>query len=136
PDAARRAQSGRRAPGPAEVTKGRGLRGGRALVLGFEGTALTAEDRRIIARVEPAGFTLVPRNIVDERQLDELVGALRNLCPTAILALDGEGGRVDRLRSIVGPAPAASQLATQPASLARRAGRWMGAALRRFDFDL
>ena len=110
--------------------------GGRALVLGFEGTALTAEERRIIRRVEPAGFTLVPRNIVDEAQLDTLVAELRSLQPRAILTLDGEGGRVDRLKSIVGPAPAADALARVPASYSRRAGKWMGEALRRFDFDL
>ena len=110
--------------------------GGRALVLGFEGTALTAEERRVIRRVEPAGFTLVPRNIVDEAQLDALIADLRSLQPRAILALDGEGGRVDRLKGIVGPAPAADALARVPPSYSRRAGKWMGEALRRFDFDL
>ena len=110
--------------------------GGRALVLGFEGTALTAEERRIVRRVQPAGFTLVPRNIADEAQLDALIAELRSLQPGAILALDGEGGRVDRLKGIVGPAPAAELLARVPPSFSRRAGRWMGEALRRFDFDL
>lgn len=110
--------------------------GGRVLVLGFEGTSLTAEERRTIARVKPAGFTLVPRNIVDDVQLDALIADLRALAPDAILALDGEGGRVDRLRNLVGPAPAAEQLAKAPARFARRAGRWVGESLRRFGFDL
>jgi beta-N-acetylhexosaminidase len=110
--------------------------GGGVLVLGFEGTALTAEERRILARVQPAGITLVPRNVVDGAQLAELVRDLRSLAPRAILAIDGEGGRVDRLRRVVAPAPAAADLARHPPALTRRSGRWIGAALRLFDFDL
>lgn len=110
--------------------------GGGVLVLGFEGTALTAEERRILSRVQPAGITLVPRNILDGAQLVELVRDLRALAPRAILAVDGEGGRVDRLRRVVAPAPAAADLARHRPAMARRSGRWIGAALRLFDFDL
>lgn len=110
--------------------------GGGVLFLGFEGTSLAPAERRIVARVRPAGFTLVPRNIVDAGQLDALVAELRALAPDAILALDGEGGRVDRLRALVGPAPAAELLAGKAAALARRSGRWVGESLRRFGFDL
>jgi beta-N-acetylhexosaminidase len=110
--------------------------GGRVLVLGFEGTRLAREEKRILRRVRPAGLTLVPRNIEDAEQLAALIAEIRAICPETILALDGEGGRVDRLRAIVGPAPAAEQLARRPPALARRAGRLVGDALRRFDFDL
>jgi beta-N-acetylhexosaminidase len=112
------------------------VRGGRVLFLGFEGPRLTREERAILRRVRPAGLTLVPRNIEDGEQLTALVAELRRLCPGAILALDAEGGRVDRLRGIVAPAPAAGWLAGQPPRTAEHAGRWIGASLRRFDFDL
>jgi beta-N-acetylhexosaminidase len=115
---------------------GRLAAGGRVLFLGFEGTALTAAERRMVERVRPAGFTLVPRNVADERQLEALVAELRRAAPGALLALDGEGGRVDRLRGLVGPAPAGERLARRPPALARRAGRWVGETLRRFGFDL
>ena len=112
------------------------MRGGRVLFLGFEGPRLSGDERAILQRVRPAGLTLVPRNIEDGEQLRELVADLRRLCPDAILALDAEGGRVDRLRGVVAPAPAASWLAGRPPRVAQAAGRWVGASLRCFDFDL
>lgn len=112
------------------------MKGGAVLFLGFEGTKLAAEERRILRRVRPGGITLVPRNIENAEQLAALMAELRRLCPQAILALDAEGGRVDRLRRIVAPAPAAEELARRAPTAARVAGRWVGAALRAFGFDL
>jgi beta-N-acetylhexosaminidase len=112
------------------------VRGGRVLFLGFEATRLTAEERRILKRVRPAGLTLVPRNIDSGEQLVELMDDLRQLCPDAVFALDAEGGRVDRLRHVVAPAPAAASLATRPPRASGSAGRWIGGALRRCGFDL
>ncbi len=109
---------------------------GRFLILGFEGTSLTPELARFLAGIQPGGVILLPRNIEAEPQLRELVAALRRLLPGVTLYLDAEGGRVDRLRSVAAPAPSAEQLARVPAELARRAGRWVGAALRSFDFDV
>lgn len=112
------------------------MKGGRVLFLGFEGTRLTREERAVLLRVLPAGITLVPRNIESTGQLVELVADLRRLCPDAVLALDAEGGRVDRLRGIVAPAPAGSWLAGRAPRAAASAGRWIGASLRSFGFDL
>ncbi|HLF55814.1 MAG TPA: glycoside hydrolase family 3 N-terminal domain-containing protein, partial [Thermoanaerobaculia bacterium] len=112
------------------------MKGGALLFVGFEGQRLGAGERRILRRLQPGGVVLLPRNIGEEPELHALVAELRALCPETILALDAEGGRVDRLRNIVGPAPAAADLARHPPGLARRAGRWIGAALRAFAFDL
>jgi beta-N-acetylhexosaminidase len=112
------------------------VKGGSVLFLGIEGTTLTAAETRILRRVHPAGIVLVTRNIADEGQLLQLVADLRAVAPNAIFCLDAEGGRVDRLRSVVAPAPAAATLAHCPPATARRAGRLLGAALRAFDFDL
>ena len=112
------------------------MKGGGVLFLGIESTALASEETRILRRVRPAGIVLVSRNIEDEPQLRALVAQLRAAAPEAIFCLDAEGGRVDRLRNVVGPAPAAAALACCPPATARRAGRLLGAALRQFDFDL
>lgn len=112
------------------------MKGGRVLFVGCEGTELSAAERAVLRRLRPAGLVLVPRNIASDAQLLALVGELRRLCPDAILALDAEGGRVDRLRDLVAPAPAAAWLATQPPRVAAAAGRWVGEALRRYGFDL
>jgi len=112
------------------------VKGGGVLFVGFEGPRLRRDERQALLRLQPAGITLVPRNIEDEAGLVALLAELRALCPEAIFALDAEGGRVDRLRRIAGPAPAAEELAARPPRLAGRAGRWVGASLRHFGFDL
>jgi len=110
--------------------------GGSVLFLGFEGIRLTPAERRLLARVEPAGLVLFARNVGEAEDLQELVRDLRGLLPRAILAVDSEGGRVDRLRAVVAPAPAAAELARRPPEASRRAGRWIGAALAAFGLDL
>ncbi len=112
------------------------MKGAEVLFVGFEGTRPTPEERSILRRLQPAGITLVPRNIEDEPGLRALLAELRLLCPAAIFGLDAEGGRVDRLRNLVGPAPAARDLAAVSPRRSARAGRWVGEALRNFGFDL
>ncbi len=110
--------------------------GGGALFLGVEGVRLTAAERRTLARVAPAGVVLFARNVGTESELAALVADLRTHVPGGVLAVDAEGGRVDRLRSLAGAAPAAAALARARPAQARRAGRWVGAALARLDLDL
>jgi beta-N-acetylhexosaminidase len=112
------------------------VKGGELLVVGVEGARLTPQERRTLKRVAPFGVVLVQRNIAEEETLRALVAEIRAACPEAILPLDAEGGRVDRLRAIVGPAPAAVDLARHPPALARRAARWIGASMRALGFDL
>lgn len=112
------------------------MRGGGVLFLGLEGTALAASEAQLLRKVEPAGIVLVSRNIAEEAQLRQLVADLRAAVPQALFCLDAEGGRVDRLKNVVAPAPAAEALARCPPALARRAGRLLGQTLRTFDFDL
>lgn len=110
--------------------------GGKVLFLGVAGKSITRDEARILSRVRPAGIVLVTRNIESEGQLHELIADLRAAAPGALFCLDAEGGRVDRLRAVVAPAPAAAALAHCPPATARRAGRLLGAALRHFGFDL
>jgi len=112
------------------------VKGGELLVVGVEGVRLTPAERRLLGRLHPFGVLLVQRNVADEETLRALVAEIRAACPEAILPLDAEGGRVDRLRAVAGSAPAAADLARHPPALARRAGRWVGAALRNLGFDL
>lgn len=112
------------------------MKGGSVLFLGIEGRALTREEAATLKRVRPAGIVLVTRNIGEAKELRELVARLRGALPEGLFCLDAEGGRVDRLKGIVGPSPAASELARQRPAAARLAGRRIGAALRDFGFDL
>jgi len=112
------------------------VRGGEVLFLGIEGTALSGDEAHRLRKVQPAGIVLVTRNIADEVQLRQLVADLRAAAPEAIFCLDAEGGRVDRLKNVVAPAPAAAALAHCPPAMAKRAGKLLAQALRTFDFDL
>ena len=112
------------------------MKGGELLFVGVEGTRLARAEATILKRVRPAGIVLVQRNVADEASLRALISELRAAAPGLVLALDAEGGRVDRLRALVGPAPGADRLAAHPPALARRAGYRVGAALAGFGIDL
>ncbi|MEX6502468.1 beta-N-acetylhexosaminidase [Pseudomonas zhanjiangensis] len=69
-----------------------------SLMLDIDGTWLTAEDRHLLRQSEVGGVILFARNIEHPRQVRELCAAVRALRPDMLLAVDQEGGRVQRLR--------------------------------------
>lgn len=106
------------------------------LVVGVPGTSLDDATRELLTRVGPGGVILFPRNIEDEGQLRELIGEIRAALPEVLLYLDAEGGRVDRLRPLVGPAPSGRLLSGHRPAVVQRAGRWIGRALASLGFDV
>jgi len=104
--------------------------------VGIPGPELDAHTAALLAAHQPGGIVLFGRNIKDAEQLNELVTEIRRVVPETVLAIDAEGGRVDRLREVFGPAPAASLLARNPTSLSLQAGTWIAQALRLFDIDV
>ena len=71
-----------------------------AAILGCAGTSLTDEERRLFERLDPLGFILFARNIVDPAQVAALVAELRATVgrADAPVLIDQEGGRVQRLK--------------------------------------
>src|SRR5690606_34922098 len=69
-----------------------------SLMLDIAGTWLTAEDRQLLRQPEVGGLILFARNIESPRQVRELSASIRALRPDLLLAVDQEGGRVQRLR--------------------------------------
>jgi beta-N-acetylhexosaminidase len=112
------------------------MRANELIFAGLPGPDLDKASAALLAEHRPGGVVLLGWNFKTLEQLAALTEEIRRLLPDVVLAIDAEGGRVDRMRDIVGPAPAAALLGKRPASLAYQAGHWIAHALRLFDFDL
>ncbi|HEX8484115.1 glycoside hydrolase family 3 N-terminal domain-containing protein [Sphingomonas sp.] len=68
-------------------------------IFGLSGPVLTPDERAFFAAVEPAGYILFKRNVVDRPQLRALTDSLRDVAGRDDLAIliDQEGGRVARM---------------------------------------
>ena len=77
-------------------------RAGQRMFIGFHGTAVNDDLRKVVQEIRPAGFVLFRRNVEEPRQVLELNRELTSLCPAAFppfLAVDQEGGRVQRVKA-------------------------------------
>jgi len=87
---------------------------GQLLWIGFEGTAYVGPLVDLVKRVRPGGLILFSRNIQAAAQVRRLNDALYQAVPVPpFIALDQEGGRVSRLRPILGPTPSGLALAAR-----------------------
>lgn len=110
--------------------------GAGLVIVGVAGPRLTPEEHRTLRRLRPGGVILFGRNVESAGQVAALTAELRAVLPEALICIDAEGGRVDRLRGVVGPSPAAAALADESAARVRRAGLWVGLSLRALGFDV
>jgi len=110
---------------------------GATLLVGLPGPDLDPETERRLALLAPAGVVLFRRNLVAPEQTLALLDRVRALLgPTAIGAVDQEGGRVSRLMPWIGPTPTACALGRAGPDVAARFGAATGALLRAAGFDL
>ena len=109
-----------------------------SLMLDIGGTWLTAEDRQILRHPEVGGLIIFARNIESPRQVRELMAAIRAVRPDLLLAVDQEGGRVQRLRQGFLRLPAMRAIAdnTNAERLAEQCGWLMATEVLAVGLDL
>ncbi len=100
------------------------------LVVGLPGPTIEPEQHRILEMIQPAGVILFQRNIETPDQVRELAAKLVELDPRPFVAIDLEGGCVNRLRPIWGELPSAAEAAAAGRRAVRALGEAAGAACR------
>ncbi len=110
---------------------------GSLLIVGVEGTALSAVETAWLRLIRPAGVILFRRNIEEAVQVHGLLQAVSGLCKgPAFRCVDLEGGLVDRLRDLVARMPSAAEVAaTGKAKLFREHGRLIGDEIALLGFN-
>ena len=114
------------------------------LMIDLQGTRLEAEERELLRHPLVGGVILFTRNYADPEQLTALVSEIHGArSPALIVAVDHEGGRVQRFRAGFSRLPAARRIGHEfeadpraGLALARRMGWLMAAELRAHGIDL
>lgn len=113
-------------------------RAGQRLIISVAGPSVDDDLRRLVKEVRPAGFVLFGRNIVEPAQVRELNRELASLVDPgdpALIAVDQEGGRVQRIGEPATPWPSMHVVA-RAGSMTADVARAMGRELRALGFDL
>lgn len=81
-----------------------------SLMLDIAGTTLTAEDIELLQAPQVGGMILFSRNIESPQQVRALTNQMRKIRPDILIAVDQEGGRVQRLKQGFSRLPAMGRL--------------------------
>src|SRR3990172_12287035 len=109
---------------------------GQLLCIGFEGLECGRELRSLLKEVRPGGVIFFQRNIATADQFRTLVADIRHVLGASrpFLAIDQEGGQVDRFRELLGPLPSAQEAAQ--AGMAFELGDLAGRELAAFGLNV
>jgi beta-N-acetylhexosaminidase len=114
------------------------------LMIDVQGTALTAADRELLAHPSVGGIILFTRNFESIEQLGQLIAEARAVrSPPLLIAVDQEGGRVQRFRKDFTLLPSMRLVGREydldagtGRNLARQCGWLLAAELRAMSIDL
>ena len=111
---------------------------GQLLIVGFDGTEMSKPLAAMLTRIQPAGVILFARNVTGAEQTFRLLKDCQAQVASPIFTcVDLEGGRVDRFRNVLGPAPSAAEVyATRNRELFRKHGRVIGENCRTLGFNV
>lgn len=105
---------------------------GQVLVVGLEGTQLSAVEAAWLRLLRPSGVILFRRNIESAAQTYSLLQSAAQVVEHPLLrCIDVEGGTVDRLRDLIAPMPSAFAVAaTNNVFLFKKHGSLIGQEVR------
>ncbi|MDF0534269.1 beta-N-acetylhexosaminidase [Shewanella sp. A32] len=112
------------------------------LMLDIAGIALRNDEAEVLQHPAVGGVILFSRNYSNRSQLIELVQSIRQIRPELVIAVDHEGGRVQRFREGFSQIPAmgsilpAAESIEQAMNWARELGFLMAVELLACDIDL
>lgn len=106
------------------------------LIVGVPGLRLSGSEFEVLEQVHPAGVILFSRNIDSADQVRELVGSFRELEHRVFVAVDLEGGVVNRLAGLWGDLPSPSAAAAAGRRAVRDLGEAAGASCRALGIHL
>jgi beta-N-acetylhexosaminidase len=108
---------------------------GQLFFIGIPGPELDKDTVGLLKTVRPGGVCLFARNIKSAEQTRSLLDGIKDASAIEpFLSLDQEGGRVDRLRRVLTPMPAPSQL--RSAEDAGELGHLIGKAISIIGFNM
>ena len=110
----------------------------QTLIIGLRGHELTPEEERLLSRRCPGGVILFGRNVESPEQVAELCAAVYRLCERRpLIAIDQEGGSVDRLRKLLSATVSPAELAKRgDPGIIRRFGHITGELLAALGVNL
>jgi len=111
---------------------------GQLLVIGFDGTEMSPRLASLLTDIQPAGVILFARNITSAEQTHRLLRECQKCVATPLFTcVDLEGGKVDRFRNVLGPAPSAADVfSTGDRKLFRKHGLIIGENCRALGFNV
>ena len=110
---------------------------GQLFMVGFQGPAPDAESERVLEKIRPGGIICSQRNIESLDQIYALnlrFQSRANLPP--LLAIEQEGGALDRLKHVVAPIPSVADLADLGIPAVRAGARLLGSELEAAGFNI
>lgn len=113
------------------------------LMLDLEGAILSETERELLQKSSVGGVILFSRNYISPSQLKDLIAAIRESNPDILIAVDQEGGRVQRFRKGFLALPALNSIgklyirdACKGRIMAEQSGWAMAAELMHYGVDL
>jgi beta-N-acetylhexosaminidase len=110
---------------------------GQLMIVGFDGTEMSARVRTMLATIQPAGTIFFKRNVVSAEQTYKLNQDVQSVGLTPMFrCVDLEGGTVDRLRDAVARTPSLGEVsATGSKKIVRRFARLLAEEARALGFN-